>query len=507
MRAFISRGAISDPELFYNREDVVRLIFHNLASARPDNISIVGEHKVGKSSLLLYCSHPVNLQRFLTPPRQVLMVWCDLVLPMTPHVVFKTMQRHLCQALLKSDWVREASKHKARQYHETLSTPDLSCELGMAVQLLKEQLLELGERVKIIFLIDEADAVLSHIPVNVLDVLRMLSQSINYNVSYIVASREPLDAITQTQATSSPFYNVFVPHRLSGFTQEDSRQLVDGLAERGGVAFSEKDREFIWHAAGFHPYLIQLMCHYLANRRSEQGYDEVLLEAGGEAFPFFEDIWTSLSDLEQGLLVRLAKRQIMETLAHPRQMRRLAEKLLIRRQEDQWQLACVLLEVFLTVKEESLDPTGTLGGTRAALYMQIREVEQALRTLVRREYQKLYGRAWMEHVKAKHPEVFAYWEATYDRNGSSQLQDDQDLLDYSRLDNIRVLVTAQWQAFRGTFDFGQGRLNKHFFSVKMESLAKGRNALFHHRPIPENELLRLRVTCNDLLACLVDAHK
>jgi hypothetical protein len=75
-------------------------------------------------------------------------------------------------------------------------------------------------------------------------------------------------------------------------------------------------------------------------------------------------------------------------------------------------------------------------------------------------------------------------------------------LDYARFEHLMELVSAQWQIFREIFDFGNPSQNKQIFYDKMMQIAKVRNMLAHSRDLHENELLRARVLCTDILLAL-----
>jgi hypothetical protein len=79
------------------------------------------------------------------------------------------------------------------------------------------------------------------------------------------------------------------------------------------------------------------------------------------------------------------------------------------------------------------------------------------------------------------------------------------ILEYARFDDLIELIGAQWHLFRDLLDFGFDTRNKAVFSDKMSQIAKVRNPLAHNRSIPENELLRARVLCTDILLALDSA--
>ncbi|HSE99153.1 MAG TPA: ATP-binding protein, partial [Blastocatellia bacterium] len=55
---YLNRVAIKDPRQFFGRSREVSKIFSRIGASRPQSISVVGERRIGKSSLLYYINHP-----------------------------------------------------------------------------------------------------------------------------------------------------------------------------------------------------------------------------------------------------------------------------------------------------------------------------------------------------------------------------------------------------------------------------------------------------------------
>jgi hypothetical protein len=64
------------------------------------------------------------------------------------------------------------------------------------------------------------------------------------------------------------------------------------------------------------------------------------------------------------------------------------------------------------------------------------------------------------------------------------------------------LISSQWRLFHDFLDFGYEPRNEAIFYDKMKQITKVRNPLAHNRIIPENEILRARVLCTDILLAL-----
>ena len=135
----------------------------------------------------------------------------------------------------------------------------------------------------------------------------------------------------------------------------------------------------------------------------------------------------------------------------------------------------------------------------------IKNLEQALRNLIEKKYKELFGASWVEHIRAKHPEMFKSWEIAQkkDRAAFQSYRDyEPAMLEYAYFKDLSDLINAQWQAFRTELDFREGKSNKGKFTEMMEAIARVRNPIAHHRTIPPTELYRAKVYCDDILNAL-----
>lgn len=138
----------------------------------------------------------------------------------------------------------------------------------------------------------------------------------------------------------------------------------------------------------------------------------------------------------------------------------------------------------------------------------IGQVELRLRLIISERYEKQYGAAWVSHIQARHKFMYEHWISNMQKDRAAfKVYSDHspDMLEYARFDDLIELIGAQWQLFRDVLDFGSDTRNKAVFADKMSQIAKVRNPLAHNRSIPENELLRARVLCTDILLALDSA--
>ncbi len=66
---FTIANPIRDPPRFHGRSQEIRQIANRLLSSAHESTSVVGEHRIGKTSLLDNLAHPVVPLRQAWPPR------------------------------------------------------------------------------------------------------------------------------------------------------------------------------------------------------------------------------------------------------------------------------------------------------------------------------------------------------------------------------------------------------------------------------------------------------
>src|SRR2546425_534175 len=75
---FTYGNPISDPKRFFGRRHEVQQVFSRLRNAEFESSSLVGERRIGKTSLLKYLAHPLVPQSYGLDPDKYLFVYVDL---------------------------------------------------------------------------------------------------------------------------------------------------------------------------------------------------------------------------------------------------------------------------------------------------------------------------------------------------------------------------------------------------------------------------------------------
>jgi len=215
---YAERGMIRHAERFFGRTRELEEIFSRIAAMV--SVSVVGERRIGKSSLLYHISQTGAAR---------------LEAPFVFH--YLDLQRVL----------------SAEEFYQR------ACELLRAsgdTHLDFERALE-GKRV--ILCLDEFEQVTSNaaFDADFFNVLRSLMQT--ETLALIVATQRTLAELFQSSATlTSSFYNIFMFLRLGPLTETEARKLIEQPAERTGQRFEKPDVDFLLNLAGTHPFRLNV---------------------------------------------------------------------------------------------------------------------------------------------------------------------------------------------------------------------------------------------------------
>ena len=282
---YLDRVAIRDIHRFHGRRREVTRIFSRLGAARPQSISIVGERRIGKSSLLNYLAHPEIQRLYLEDQSRFVFIKMDL--QERKNLSLQEFLRELILLLLQ-----------AVEFSEAL-TPDFE---GFRVAVASLQ----KKNRKIVVLFDEFDVVTTN-PLFGEDFFSFFrSLANNYDLAYVTSSMRDLQELCHTsKIADSPFFNIFSTLNLSGFNREEALELIGGPSGQAGIPLAPfADR--IMELGGLLPFFLQIACGaYFENLLLESG--EVDHDACRESFleearPHFNYIWEHLSPEERDIL-------------------------------------------------------------------------------------------------------------------------------------------------------------------------------------------------------------
>src|SRR5215216_2784927 len=278
---YLNRVAIKDPAQFFGRAREVSKIFSRIGSSRPQSISVVGERRIGKSSLLYYINHPQVRERYLDGTASYTFAFIDL------------QQK---RRLTLTEFFKELFSLVAKEVNdESLTRLEPTFD---SVRALLEDFRREGR--KLIVLFDEFDAITTNRAFDLEFYSFLRSIANNYDVAYVTSSARDLQELCHTQLIAdSPFFNIFTNVFLRAFTRKEATDLITRPSPDAGLPLEGYARR-IMELAGHFPYFLQIACSAFFDQLSENegklDREEVEATFFDEAKGQFRFIWDHMSD-------------------------------------------------------------------------------------------------------------------------------------------------------------------------------------------------------------------
>lgn len=299
---FTYGNAISDPSRFFGRIREVEQIFGRLRNKEFESSSIVGDRRIGKTSLLSYIADPgVRISHGLDP-EYFNFVYIDL------QMVDKTMgPEQLWHELLVS-----MRKHCAEH---GITGVETALERGEMLNTfyLDKLFREIDDKDQhIVVLLDEFEQVTTNENFGLDFYYGLRSLIIHHNVALVTSSRLELIELCHSEAVkASPFFNVFANINLRLFSDTDLQLMISRSLDGSGIRFTEPEMEQVLDLAGLHPYFLQAACCTLYESH-EMGLDAAARSAflaegfRADAVPQIVDYWDNSTDSERIVLTAAA---------------------------------------------------------------------------------------------------------------------------------------------------------------------------------------------------------
>ena len=238
---FLNRVMILNRDDFYGRKSVIRKLFAKINTTRPQSVSIIGDRKIGKSSLLSYLKHPDTRREHLTIPEQYIFVYMDL-------------QQHHTNS--PKDFFSAVFDEIIREFQGNIAInvePDYKGFKDLVEELEKNDLI-------LIFLFDEFEVITrnENFSYEFFSFLRSIANG--YRVSYITASGRYLREMCRSKEISdSPFFNIFTNLFLGPLELNEAKELIITPSSRSRIPLDHRTN-LILEMAGRLPFYIQVAC-------------------------------------------------------------------------------------------------------------------------------------------------------------------------------------------------------------------------------------------------------
>ena len=288
---YLNRVMIRDASDFYGRRREVSKIFARIGASRPQSVAIVGERRIGKSSLLNHLCNPEVRRQHLDHPDAYTFVFIDL-----------QEQRDIGIPAFFENLFRGIELALGRE-----RPPGVPADYERARRALV-RLQEEGR--KIVLLFDEFDAITSNsnFPEEFFSFLRAVANK--YDVAYVTTSGRDLQQLCHAdRIADSPFFNIFSNMFLARFESEDALALIREPSAAAGIPLAAYATGII-DLAGLFPFFIQMACSVFFEQLAEgRDPERELVRAGflEEAEPHFTYILDHFDDDQRRVLADLVE--------------------------------------------------------------------------------------------------------------------------------------------------------------------------------------------------------
>jgi hypothetical protein len=293
---------ISNPTRFFGRSREVDRVFSRLCNAEFESSSLVGDRRIGKTSLLNFIAHPQVRCRYNLGGPDYIFVYVDLQM-----VDGNTTPTRLWQRLLKQlerQCQDETIKEIARS--STKAEP-------LDAFTLDELFEEIDHRSQhVVLLLDEFEQVTANKNFGPEFFYALRSLAIHHKLALVTSSRrELIDLCHSETVRSSPFFNIFANISVSLLAQEDARRLISDSLAGSDVLFSADEVDFLLDMTGPHPYFLQAACSFMFDGHCRKLLPDARKESVQKAFraeaaSHLSDYWHNSDDHEKTALTAIA---------------------------------------------------------------------------------------------------------------------------------------------------------------------------------------------------------
>ncbi len=296
MNPYLNRVMIQDPKQFHGRRSEVRRILSRIGAERPQSVSLVGDRRIGKSSLLFYLTFPDAQAPHVQNVASLITVFLD----------FQQLRN-----ITLEDFFVHLLVHIRRKWADA---PEIGPPGYWAFQGLLESLRR--QQKKLILLFDEFQAITTNAAFNAEFFSYLRSMANHYEVAYVTSSNIELQRLCYSSDISdSPFFNIFSNFYLRPFDRADACDLIMLPSAEQGVPLAGFQNEII-ELAGLFPFYLQIACSLYFDAVSTEPSqrprrEEILGRFLEESTPHFDYFWEHSTPECQALLEKVSRGESM----------------------------------------------------------------------------------------------------------------------------------------------------------------------------------------------------
>jgi serine/threonine-protein kinase len=290
---YLNRVMIKSSRDFHGRKREIKKIYSRLDAPHPQSISIVGERRIGKSSLLNFIYDRSNRKRYMQNHNEAIFAFMDFQRSMDP-----TVPKFI-------DFL-----FSMFEYEQTRGIAHIEGEKTL------DKLKEVIQRIdaagcRVIILMDEFESITNNenFDPQFFSFLRYLAN--NYKVAYVTSSYRDLQELCHHKDISdSPFFNIFSNLPLRCFSHEEAVELITRPSSREGIPLEGYASE-IADLAGHFPLYLQIACsntfeYLVENRDCQPDWDAISASFREEVNPHYAFVWEKMDEAARATLSHIA---------------------------------------------------------------------------------------------------------------------------------------------------------------------------------------------------------
>lgn len=493
------------PKDFFGRKEEIKSMYRQILSSH--SVSLIGERKIGKTSLLLHLAHPQTLAEHEISPEDTLMFYIDISscsFSKSSDIFRRFLE---CISEKVSGKIREDTNNLLeKEYIHFRQFEDIIAKIN-------------NNNHKIVFLLDEFESISMIRQGDIFSKLRYLAQM--YDVVFVISTLRDLMSLFQKERFStSPFFNIFTKHQLKGLDETACLKLITANFERENLKIDPSVIDHIIRFCGTNPFFLKLTCYFYFEKviDGQLAFDDTiktLVQQGLE--PHHRYNWDHLPRNEQAALLDIIKSGDTTDLFAKRSLER--KGYIAKRKEELYiasesfysylkdiydsrsssldsletQIAEVDIQYNLTKNDRNAlkEATSTIESQRLhsenlndPIFRLIGYLELEMREYIKNTLEMALGKVWfndaLDDISKK--EIKKRIEKEEKRRMDFKVSGNR--LNYALLENLKdiILRRENWDLC-----FSQYFEDKKFFEVKMQEIIDVRNRIAHYHPIHVDE--------------------
>ncbi len=290
---------IDSRERFIGRQEEIRQITSRLLGAG-ESTSIVGERRIGKTSLLKYLANPENAEVLGLHSDRFCMVYIDFqgLTDITPQRFWQRILRKMEKTICKEEIIPEIQNLRQQSKVDLFDLEDffeITSKAGLTIVLMMDEFEYVTQN--------------PNFHADFFGGLRALA--IHRDLPLITSTRRELvDLCHSDEIKGSPFFNIFVNLVLRPFSTGEVFDLLKNYADNVKIELDDKEQEIILELSGGFPFFLQMAGYYLIEARikglqQKETVHQVVAKFDEQAESHFNYFWSHTSESEKITLLNI----------------------------------------------------------------------------------------------------------------------------------------------------------------------------------------------------------